>query len=170
FVMSFHKVILSIISILATFIQVEFQSSSSLFDEHFWIISTFFVVFSIYVVSWITVTMQKRPPNTENDNDDRVSILSQVNLLVGALAAILLLFIILPLLGWLAFFFWLLYSLKTVCDLVNFDAFFQLLQILKNAFSQFYEKLKNAFLQLLEKLKNAVYGDQSQEPEIPGSM
>ncbi|PON74456.1 hypothetical protein TorRG33x02_247280 [Trema orientale] len=124
--------------------------------------STFFVVFSTYVVSWITVTVQGRSENTRNDSECD-AVLSKVSLLLGALAYVLLLFIILLLLGQFGLVFWLLYSLKTAYELVHVHAFSQLFETLKNAFLQFLEKLKNAFLQFLAKLKNAVYGHQTQE-------
>ncbi|PON46602.1 hypothetical protein PanWU01x14_250320 [Parasponia andersonii] len=144
--MSFNKVIVSIISILATFVQTEFQStSSSLFETHFWIMYTFYVVLFTYVVAGTTLTIQVRaaaaPPNRENDNNERV--LTKVALLSGALASTLLLLIIRPVLGWVAFAFWVLYFVKTAYELVHVDAFFQLLETLKNAFIRVIEKLKN---------------------------
>lgn len=154
--MSIHQIIVSIISILANFIEVEYRSSSSLFNTHFWITYSFFVVFSIYVVSLITVSVRDRVQSTRNDNDGGV--LSKVSVLIGVLASIFLLLIIRPILGWVALLLWILYSLKTAYEMVDVGVFFQTLQILKNSFLQLLEKLKNAFLQLLKKLKNAVCG------------
>ena len=121
--MSFHKVILSMISILATFIQVKFQSGPSLFQTQFWIMSTFFVFFSIYVSSLITVKLQDRGQHTRNNNHGMIVVLSKASLLVGAFSAILLLFIIQPVHGWVALLLWILYSLKTVYELVNIGTF-----------------------------------------------
>ncbi|PON82445.1 hypothetical protein TorRG33x02_218130 [Trema orientale] len=167
--MSIHKVIVFVISILATFIQTEFQSqSSSLFETQCGIMYSFYVVLFAYVVARATITLrvQEAPQNIGNDNYERV--LTKVALFSGALASVLLLLIIRRVLGLVALAFWVLYFLKsTAYDLAHVDMFYQLLETLKNASSKFLETVKNAFWQLLEILKNAVYGHQNQGPMLP---
>ncbi|PON82444.1 hypothetical protein TorRG33x02_218120 [Trema orientale] len=110
--MSFHAIMASIISILATFIQTEFQSrSASLFDTHYWTMPTFFVVLFTYVVA---SAAQAR--NTGNDNNHDGVVLSNMALTSGALASTLLLLIIHQALGWVALVFWILYFVKTAYD------------------------------------------------------
>ncbi|PON76197.1 hypothetical protein PanWU01x14_036150 [Parasponia andersonii] len=169
--MSFHKVIVSVISIQATFIQTESQSqSSSLFETHCWVMYTFYVVLFTYVVATATITVQVQAAQNRGNDNNEEGALTKVTLLSGALASILLLLIIRQVLGWVALFLWVLYSAKTVYDLVDADAFYQLLRTLKNESLQFFEILKNAFLQLLEMLNNAVFGHQTQDPVLPVSL
>ncbi|PON74166.1 hypothetical protein TorRG33x02_247450 [Trema orientale] len=169
--MSFHKVLVSIISIQATFIQTESQSqNSSLFETHCWIMYTFYVALFSYVVATATIAVQAQAAQNRGKDNNKKGVLTKVALLLGALASILLLLIIRQVLGWVALFLWVLYSVKTVYDLVDVDAFYQLLQTLKNASLQFFEILKNASLQLLEMLNNAVLGHQTQDPVLPVSM
>ena len=146
-IMSYHKAIVFIITTLGIFVQVESQSkNSSPFDTHRFIMYAFFIVWSIYVVNLIAATVQEDgDQNTENDNHNGVS--SKISLLIGAMAAILLLFIIRPVLGWVTLVLWILYSSKTAYELVNVESFLQYL-----------EKLKNIFLELIGKLKNVVCG------------
>ncbi|PON76196.1 hypothetical protein PanWU01x14_036140 [Parasponia andersonii] len=150
--MSIHQFIFSAISVLATFIQTEFQSKSpSLFETHCWIMYTFYVVLFTYVVAGTMLTIQVQavaaPLNRGNDNNE--GILTKVALLSGALASTLLLLIIRQVLGWVALAFWVLYCVKIAYELVDVDAFLQLLETLKNAVLQVLGKLKNAFFQSL---------------------
>ena len=136
--MSFHKAIVFIISTLAQFIQVEFQTKTSTpFNTHCRIMYTFFVVLFSYGVAWATLAL--------SENDIKYGrVLTKFSLLWGTLASILLLIIIRQVLGWVALLLWFLYLLKTAYELIDVDAFYQLLQNLKNSFSQFFIKFKNA--------------------------
>ena len=64
-----------------------------------------------------------------------IVVLSKASLLVGAFSAILLLFIIQPVHGWVALLLWILYSLKTVYELINIGTFYRFLEKLRNAVS-----------------------------------
>ncbi|PON46603.1 hypothetical protein PanWU01x14_250330 [Parasponia andersonii] len=155
--MSFHKVIVSVISILATFIQTEFQSQhSSLFETHCWIMYAFYVALSIYaVVAGVTLSVhvQAAPQNRGNDNE---GVLTKVAVMSGALASTLLLLIIRQVLGWVAFAFWVLFFAKTAYELVHVYAVLQVTETLKNIFLHALETLKNTYLRFMEKLKNKV--------------
>ncbi|KAF4359856.1 hypothetical protein G4B88_020377 [Cannabis sativa] len=95
------------ISTLATLIQVKFQSESfSPFETQFGIMAAFVVALIIYVLAWGTA-------KTTNAYIERIS------LWFGALAAILLLCIIFPFVGWFCFLFWAFYSVKTCYDVVK---------------------------------------------------
>ena len=146
--MSLHKDVLSVISILATIIKMEFQlTTSSLLETHYWVMHTLDVVLFIYVVAR-TVQIRAR-----NDNE----ILSKVTLLPATLAPTLLFLIIRPVLGWVALIFWLLYFSKTAYELAHDDEFFLRLETLNDSLFQALDKLKNEFLRGLQKLNTAIW-------------
>ncbi|PON82443.1 hypothetical protein TorRG33x02_218110 [Trema orientale] len=142
--MSFDAIIVFTISVLAAFIQVEFQSKSwSPFDTHYWIMSTFLVVLSIYVVASAIVTIQVE---AEKENDNGIS--SEISHVSEALASILLLIIILPVLGWIFLVIWTVYFVKTAYALVN-----------------------AAIIELFDNLTKAIHGrfDNKEEDRLPGN-
>ncbi|PON46604.1 hypothetical protein PanWU01x14_250340 [Parasponia andersonii] len=105
------------ITILCSFIQVEFQSkSSSPFDTHYWIMSTFLVALSTYVLAWATVTIEEAQPRATIEaqvkNSNHSGVMSRISHMSGALASVLLLLIILPVLGWVTFLLWTLLFCK----------------------------------------------------------
>ena len=103
-------------------------------DTNRWIMYTFYVVL---VTSAVTQAAQNRG----NDNH---GVISKVSLMSGALALILLLFMIGQVLGWFLLVLWILYLLNMVTyEWVGVDAF---------------DKLKNASLKLYRKLKDAIFG------------
>ena len=132
--MSFHAIIAFTISILAAFIQVEFQSkSSSPFETHYWIMSAFFVVLFIYVLAWLKATIQVQTQTQDTiRNDNNHGVMTKISLLFGALNSILLLLILLRALGWFSLFIWTLYFVKASHKLVN-DAIFELFDKLSKA-------------------------------------
>ena len=145
--MSFHNDALSVVSVLAPIIQMEFQlKNSSLVETHDWLMHTLYVVLFIYVVAR-TVQVQAGNAN---------EILSKVTLLPATLAPTLLFLIIRPVLGWVALIFWLLYFSKTAYELAHDDAFFILLQTLNESFVDVLKKLKDALSKGLQKLKAAI--------------
>ncbi|PON41098.1 hypothetical protein PanWU01x14_292500 [Parasponia andersonii] len=68
--MSFHGVIVFTVSVLAAFVQVDFQSKSwSAFETHYRIMFNFFLVSSVYVEASAMVTLQVELGEiTKNEN------------------------------------------------------------------------------------------------------
>ena len=115
------------ITLLGALIQVEFQSkSSSPFDTHYWIMSTFLVALSTYVWAWARLTIEVQVENHNNHN----GVMSKISHLSGALAPVLLMLIILPLLGWVTFVFWAICFVRSTYELIEY-AFYLLLDKLK---------------------------------------
>lgn len=123
--------ILSIITILGGIVQVKFQAQSwSVFDTHFWIMSTFLVAFlSSDLVEYFLVATQHHSDSNENTmilSDNVALIMRKTSLIFGALASILRLIIIHPILGWIGMFFWTFFFLKTAYELVKYVSNFEI--------------------------------------------
>ena len=128
--MSFGAITVFVISVLAAFVQVKFQSKGlSPFDTHYGLMSTFFVVLFTFVAAWATETVQGQAQNTRNDNH---GVWTKISLISGALASILLLIILIPFLGWVGLVFWTLYFVKTAYELAH-DAIFEILNKMSEA-------------------------------------
>ena len=102
--MSSQAIIAFIITVLCALIQMEFQSkSSSPFETHSRITLTFSFVFIAYALSMATTTtstVQAPALKDSNDNKEVQVIMSKISLLLGALASVLLMIIVFPVLGW----------------------------------------------------------------------
>ena len=144
--MSSHAIIAFIITVLCTLIQVDFQSKSlSPFDTNSWIAPTFLVVFVAYALSWATTTSNNEVQAINDPNDNKM-IMSKISLFFGALASILLMIMVFPLLGWVSLVLWTICVLKTAFELVNY-----------------------VFFQVLDKLIRELHGlaDQREEDRLP---
>ena len=133
--MSSHAIIVFIITVLCAFIQVEFQSKSqSPFETHSCITLTFFVVLLAYALSLLTTTDTLEVPALDdpNDNNEVQLLMSKISLFFGALASILLMMIVFPVLGWICLVLWIVCFLKNAFELVNF-AMFQVIDKLSRA-------------------------------------
>ena len=144
--MSFHGIIVFIVSLLAAFAQVEFQSKSvSPFDRHGKLMSTFFVVLFTFVVGWVIETIQAQAQAQNTRNDSHI-FWTKISLISGTLASILLLILIRQVLGWVFLILWILYFLKTV-----------------------YELVKGAIFGIFDKLSKAIHGrfDHKEQDKLP---
>ena len=140
--MSSHAIIVFIITVLSTFIQVDFQSKSlSPLETHYWITPTFFVVLLAYALTWGTTT-NTIEVQVLNDQNDNKMIMRKISLFLGALASVLLMIIVFPVLGWVSFVLWALYCLKNALEFVNF-----------------------ALLEVIDKLSRVIHGQLYQTEE-----
>ena len=116
--------------------------SWSVFDTHFWFMSTFLVAFlSFALVEYFLLATQHHSDLNENTtilNDNVALIMRKTSLIFGALASILLLIIIHPILGWISMFFCTLFFLKAAYELVKYGSNFEI----KDTFFKVIYKLK----------------------------
>ncbi|KAJ9188601.1 hypothetical protein P3X46_003942 [Hevea brasiliensis] len=107
-----HGVLFSLIMTLASLLQVKYQlAKESPFDTHNGFMLTFIVVTLVYAMALLLELILRA------QNSTYCAILGNLNILAGALAAVLLLLILVPFVGWTIFAIWLAYSIKAACDL-----------------------------------------------------
>ncbi|KAL6125661.1 hypothetical protein ACLB2K_073716 [Fragaria x ananassa] len=103
-------IFMPLIGILGLLLQVKHAAeSASLFVTEHVTMLTFIVVFIVYF-GLLTVKLFSRP--TRNSN--MAKFMTNITLLSGSLASILLLKILVPAYGWLALFFWMIYLIRDV--------------------------------------------------------
>ncbi|PON82440.1 hypothetical protein TorRG33x02_218080 [Trema orientale] len=86
--------------------------------------STFLVALSTYVLAWATVTIEEAQPRATieaqvNNSINHGGVMSKISHMSGALASVLLLLIILPVLGWVTFLLWTLCFVKTAYEFIE---------------------------------------------------
>ena len=126
--MSLHAIVGYAIPTLSAFMQLEFQSkSSSPFDTHYWTMLCFFIALFAYMAAWA-----KTSATAHGGQPCFGSAASNICVMSGALASVLLLKIVVPPLGWVAVALWTLCLLHRVCELA-FDALIKLVDVLSRA-------------------------------------